>query len=186
MSNDEPMSDIFLMPGGFHFGGPGTRIRTVLGSCVSITLWHPVRRIGGMCHYMLARRPATHQRTHLDGKYGEDAIQLCLNAAKAHGVSPLEFEFKLFGAASMFSGASAQGSCVDGACNIATGSCPNVPCANARIARLLLAQNGLEAVAEDLGGESHRSLVFDIDSGRVWRRHAMQVIPKQARVINSN
>jgi chemotaxis protein CheD len=31
-------------------------IRTVLGSCVSITLWHPVKRVGGMCHFLLPTR----------------------------------------------------------------------------------------------------------------------------------
>lgn len=48
--------DIFLQPGEWYFGEGNTRVRTTLGSCVAIVLWHPVRRIGGMCHYMLPSR----------------------------------------------------------------------------------------------------------------------------------
>ncbi len=38
---------VTLKAGEFHFGGGPTRISTLLGSCVSITLWHPRKRIGG-------------------------------------------------------------------------------------------------------------------------------------------
>ena len=50
--------EIFLQPGDFYFGDKDTRIRTILGSCVSITLWHPTRLIGGMCHFLLPFRGA--------------------------------------------------------------------------------------------------------------------------------
>ena len=40
--------EIFLHPGEFYFGDRHTRIRTLLGSCVSIILWHPRLLIGGM------------------------------------------------------------------------------------------------------------------------------------------
>ncbi|MBL8511280.1 MAG: chemotaxis protein CheD, partial [Betaproteobacteria bacterium] len=56
MSDTSFVMDIFLQPGEFYFGDADTRIRTLLGSCVSITMWHPTRRIGGMCHYMLPTR----------------------------------------------------------------------------------------------------------------------------------
>jgi chemotaxis protein CheD len=38
--------------GRFRFGEGLPRITTVLGSCVSIILWHPQLIHGGMCHYM--------------------------------------------------------------------------------------------------------------------------------------
>lgn len=53
MNTADSMQLVTLQPGEFHFGGANTRIQTLLGSCVAITLWHPIRRIGGMCHYML-------------------------------------------------------------------------------------------------------------------------------------
>jgi chemotaxis receptor (MCP) glutamine deamidase CheD len=35
----EGLHEVFLNPGEFHFGEGTTRISTLLGSCVSITLW---------------------------------------------------------------------------------------------------------------------------------------------------
>ena len=63
----EPV-EIYLMTGEFHFGGKDTRIHTVLGSCVSITVWHPRLHIGGMSHSMRpcrGNKPGTHN---LDGR----------------------------------------------------------------------------------------------------------------------
>ena len=48
MKKPDHVIEIFLQPGDFYFGGADTRIRTILGSCVSITMWHPTRLIGGM------------------------------------------------------------------------------------------------------------------------------------------
>ena len=50
MTHGRNIVDVFLQPGDIHFGGADTRIRTVLGTCVAISLWHPVRQIGGMSH----------------------------------------------------------------------------------------------------------------------------------------
>ena len=42
--------EVYLPPGGFHFGDEDTRIRTLLGSCVAmITLWHPRFRASAAC-----------------------------------------------------------------------------------------------------------------------------------------
>lgn len=37
--------DIFLQPGEHYVGDADCTIRTLLGSCVSITLWHPAKLI---------------------------------------------------------------------------------------------------------------------------------------------
>ena len=50
MKKPQSVIEIFLQPGELWFGDEQTRIRTILGSCVAVTLWHPGRRIGGMCH----------------------------------------------------------------------------------------------------------------------------------------
>jgi chemotaxis protein CheD len=49
--------ELFLHPGEYAFGDAQTRIRTLLGSCVAITFWHPVLKTGAMCHYLLPARP---------------------------------------------------------------------------------------------------------------------------------
>ena len=35
---------LFLMPGQWYFGGKASELRTLLGSCVAVTLWHPAKR----------------------------------------------------------------------------------------------------------------------------------------------
>jgi len=74
--------DIFLRPGDHYFTDrKNTRIRTLLGSCVSITFWHPRLLIGGMCHYMLPERgnELRAEDWHApDGRYADEAVALLL------------------------------------------------------------------------------------------------------------
>lgn len=49
MKQSEHAVEIFLQPKDFYFGDENARLRTLLGSCVSITMWHPTKLIGDMC-----------------------------------------------------------------------------------------------------------------------------------------
>ena len=93
--------DIFLHPGDFYFGDKETRIRTLLGSCVTITLWHPRLQIGGMCHYLLPMKHHNKQ-TALDGRYADDAIKLFLQELHRTGTWPADYEVKMFGGGDQF------------------------------------------------------------------------------------
>ena len=42
---------------------------------MALTLWHPQRRLGGMCHYLLPERGGA-TTVGLDGRYGTEAIDL--------------------------------------------------------------------------------------------------------------
>ena len=143
--------EVYLHPGEWAFGGPDLVIRTLLGSCVSITLWHPKLRRGGMCHYMLGPRP--HERIHhFSGKYADEALLLMIREALATGARISAFQAKLFGGGAMFSGSGSV--CED----------------NVEAARRLTRQLGFHLVAEDLGGGTHRSLVFEVATGEVYVR----------------
>lgn len=145
--------EVFLNPGGFHFGRKPTRISTLLGSCVSITLWHPRRHIGGMCHYMLTERDRTAQAP-LDGRFANEAFALFLQQVEAAGTHPREYQAKLFGGANMLSDLS--GGQIDiGPRNVAYG-------------RALLAAKNIALIAEHVGGSGRRKLHFDVGSGDVW------------------
>lgn len=78
MKTPEGVLEIFLQPGEFYFGDEKTRIRTLLGSCVAITMWHPKLNIGGMCHYMLPQNRRKETAHVLDGRYAVDAMQMFL------------------------------------------------------------------------------------------------------------
>lgn len=91
-------SGLMLMPGELYLGGAPTQVRTLLGSCVAITLWHPSRLIGGMCHFMLPQRqrPA-HEPA--DGRYGVEAVDAMVQVIERAGLKTREFVAHLYGGA---------------------------------------------------------------------------------------
>jgi chemotaxis protein CheD len=93
-----PGQDVFLMPGQLYFGAKAHKVRTLLGSCVAVTLWHPKSRLGGMCHYLLPARKRTTGMP-LDGRYGDEALQLLVECIKRAGAKPSEFETYFYGGA---------------------------------------------------------------------------------------
>jgi chemotaxis protein CheD len=152
VSTDE-IKDVFLKPGEFYFGHGNTRISTLLGSCVSITLWHPRRKIGGMCHYLLTERVRPEAAV-LDGRFASEAFDLFLLHMKAAGTRPSEYQAKLFGGANMLSSLST--------------SKQEIGPRNIDYGRRLLASQHIALMAEHVGGNGRRKLRFDLDSGEVW------------------
>lgn len=149
--------EIHLLPGDFHFGGENTRIHTVLGSCISITVWHPQLRIGGMSHSMLPSRckPGKHN---FDGRYADEAIELLLREIGKRHTRPGDYQVKLFGGGQMF--------------RRHFGENPfNVAGRNVEAARVLLEASGFNIYAEQVGGSGHRRIFFDVSDGNVWVKH---------------
>ena len=102
----KPGEHLVLMPGQMHLGQQAASVRTLLGSCVAITLWHPVRRIGGMCHFLLPqrqRRPGDAP----DGRYGDEAVEAMVKTLETLRAEPREFVAHLYGGADTMSGCSA-------------------------------------------------------------------------------
>lgn len=171
MIADTDKKNIFLQPGDFHFADQKTRISTLLGSCVAITLWHPKKLIGGMCHYMLPSPPLRTDSEQLNGKYAEDVMAMFLQKIKAAGTRPYEYQAKVFGGGHMFSKITSTPHCTPsyGKC-FQSLSCKNVACKNALIAPYLLQKHGFKITNHDLGGTQHRKVIFELWSGDVWLR----------------
>jgi chemotaxis protein CheD len=170
--------EIFLKQGEVYFGDRDTRIRTVLGSCVAITMWHPDLLIGGMCHYMLPSRHPRGKKFHcrirdsaigfpsrratdkkeLDGKYADEALELMFTEIQRSGTHADDYQMKLFGGGNMFPFTTKP-------------RAQHVGLKNIEVVSQLLAHNGLKVRAEHLGGVGHRNLIFDISNGHVWMRH---------------
>jgi chemotaxis protein CheD len=93
-----PGENLMLMPGQMHFGSDAASVRTLLGSCVAVTLWHPGRRIGGMCHFLLPTRSRKSGEA-LEGKYGDEALEAMVARLRLARTEPAEYEAHLYGGA---------------------------------------------------------------------------------------
>ena len=151
--SDPGIIDVMLLPGDYAVGGPRHRIRTLLGSCVSITLWHPGARIGAMSHYLLAQNATPGHE--LNARYGDDALALMLAELGLSGVHGRDCQAKVFGGGQMFP---------------ALGRRETVGQKNGEAARRLLKKHGIALVSESLFGAGHRQIVFDVGTGDVWSR----------------
>jgi chemotaxis protein CheD len=150
---------IFLQPGGYYFADRDTRIRTVLGSCVSMTFGHPQLRVGGMCHYLLPKRDRVRRAGDWSGCYADEAIGLMLKKIDAVGASYKEYQVKLFGGGNMFPETPKSG-------------LPQVGPRNVQAARQLVKQHGFTCVSEHLDGIGHRNVIFEVRNGEVWVKHS--------------
>lgn len=158
MNRSDSVLDIFLQPGDLYFGDRDTRIRTLLGSCVAITLWHPILMIGGMCHYLLPEYRLRNISDQLDGRYANEALLIFLQEIKNAGTHPSEYEVKMFGGGNQFP----------------THSTPNtlsIPDKNIQAGKSLLTQHGFKLKASDTGGIGHRNIILELWNGHIWMQH---------------
>lgn len=152
--------EIYLQPGQWWFGSEH-RLRTVLGSCIALTLWHPAQRTGGMCHFMLPRRATPVAPGEYDGRYADEALALLLAEIAARRHNPYHYQVQMFGGGRMFGDSS----------ELADAGAVAVPRQNIEAARQLLKQHRLHLTAEHVGELGHRQIVFDLRSGQVEVQH---------------
>lgn len=156
MGQCKDLIDIFLPPGEFFVADGNYRIRTMLGSCVSITLWHPATRWGAMSHFLLhTRGNAGLMKPDLDARYGDEALRLMLDDLARQGISPTQCQGKIFGGGNMFTS------------HVHAGAI-NVGRRNGEAARAMLCDYGIPVVTESLFGMGHRQIIFDVSNGDVW------------------
>lgn len=167
MQTPTHVNEVFLAPGDYWFGGQGTRVRTLLGSCVAITLWHPKKLLGGMCHYMLPER-LNKCSIRPDGKYADEVFSLLLQEIAKAETRLQEYEIKMFGGGDMFPSTASRQEISIGSKNVEAG-------------QQLLMQHGISCKVTDVEGVGHRTVMFDIWSGHVWVRRGVVVrsLPSQ-------
>ena len=162
---DQKCIDIFLMPGDCFVGDEQYRVRTLVGSCVSVTLWHPRLRVGAMSHFLLpgtSRKRAKPGAGAGTGTYGVDAMDYLLAELARRGVPLAQCEGKIFGGGAMFP---------------RHARVKDIGMQNGDCARALMHEHGIRIVSESLFGVGHRQLIFTIRTGEVLSR---QVPPEFA------
>ncbi len=146
--------EIFLHPGEYHWSGESTRIRTILGSCVAVCFWHPTRKIGGMCHFVLSGSSPRDGdfKKHAPAHFSDDAFSLLIRDSKKSGCKPGEFQVYVLGGGNLLP---------DRKNHKAIGR-QNIESAYRMIDHLNLNISG-----KDLGGNVHRKVIFDLWSGKI-------------------
>lgn len=144
-----PADGTFLRPGDYFVGSRGP-VRTLLGSCVSVTLWHPQRRVGAMSHFVLWARPAAGAAA--DPRYGADALRLMISALARLGVDYRACQARVVGGGNMF--APRRGT-------------PSIGRSNGLHACRALDALGVAVASRSLFGDGYRRVSFDPASGEV-------------------
>ncbi|WP_061222850.1 chemotaxis protein CheD [Leptospira weilii] len=158
MTEPDTVRDVFLQPGGFCWGRRDLRIRTLLGSCISICFWNPALLYGGMAHVMLPSK--SDYGASLNAKYADDAIQLFFEKIEQTGGKASQYQIKLFGGASMFSTEEEK--------LLEIKSVRDIGMKNIRSVKEFLSKNRLPITSEDLGGFSHRRIFFSLWDGEIY------------------
>jgi chemotaxis protein CheD len=151
---------LYLKPGEIFYADTPMVVNTVLGSCVSITMY--VRRlgIGMMSHCMLPSSSESIKRGEDIMKYVDCAILYMNKTVLNAGADKKDTEVKLFGGSNMFA-ISDEDSGV-GNRNV-----------NASID--LLRKLGYTIMSKDTGGQYTRKLYFSLDTGTVYLRKISKI-----------
>ena len=151
-------AEVFLNPGDCHFHSPvpgraqPAGWRTLLGSCISVILWHPERRLAGMSHVVLPRRCGGNEAGALDGRFCDEAITLLLQDIARSVAHPRQFQVYLVGGGRMYHAQSRKFS---------------IGNRNIEAARDQLKQAGFTIRAEHVGKDYYRKVELDLRSGEV-------------------
>ena len=151
---------VFLMPGEHVTGDERHRISTLLGSCVSITLWHPEMLVGAMSHFLLPGSGIDHRQPR-NARYGADALSMMISDLAVRGCDATECEAKIFGGGAMFELPERMGK--------------DIGRRNGESARQMLREAGIRIASESLFEAGHRRIIFSIKNGEVWVRHEQPV-----------
>ena len=148
----DDINRVFLLPGEYLVSKQPHIISTLLGSCVSVCLYHPQHHFGGMNHYMLTASPAGVR----SGKYGDYAIQVLLQFMERACGSLAGVEAMIFGGANVVG-------------NIGSGE--QIGERNIALAREMMRKNGIRVTREQVGGNAGLKLHYQNWDNKI------QVIP---------
>ncbi len=145
-----------LAPGDFVYGVRGKqKYFTVLGSCISLVLWHPQSQFYAMCHYVNPQTPPGESPCSLvKGRYADQVLPYLEKQLLKYAIHPDELELTLCGGASS-----------TGANNLARHY--QIARLNIEAAHGFIHKNQLRIKIEDTGGQLARRLRFDSKTGEL-------------------
>jgi chemotaxis protein CheD len=151
-------SSVYLRPGEWFTGQERALIKTILGSCVAVTMFHRSTGFAAICHALM---PSCEQKKSCTGycqgfsRYADCIVRRMSEMFLHRGVKTENIEVKLFGGADTLSSKSlASESLKVGARNIEQ-------------ARKSLDEVGMRLSTSDVGGSTGRKIFFDTATGEV-------------------
>ena len=131
-----------------------------LGSCIGLSLYDPVNKVGGMLHFQLPTSTMDADRARqVPLMFADTGMAWLLQEMEALGALKRRMQVKLAGAAQMLNDASTF----------------NIGRRNHAAIRKLLWQHGMLIAAEHVGGSLPRNLYLNVSSGGVTMKIANEV-----------
>ena len=130
---------------------PGAELVTYsLGSCLGITIYDPLKKIGGLLHLMLPDSNIDSAKAiTMPHMFVDTGVPRLFHAAYHLGADRARLVIKVAGGAQLLD----------------AGSVFNIGARNAEAFKKLLAQQGLKIHAEETGGVGSRTLRLDLENG---------------------
>lgn len=153
--DDSTVLNQYVLPGQVFASAAPTRYVTVLGSCVAVCLFDPVREVGGLNHFLLPGLPQKPDEAE-PLRWGVPSIVRLLEQVLAVGAQRGALQAKVFGGAQITARAVPEPMRI-GQRNIET--------ALAELDRLRIA-----VVNQSLGGALGRKIIFESHTGMVWAK----------------
>lgn len=131
-----------------------------LGSCVGITLYDPVKKIGGLAHIMLPNSEISRRELNR-AKYADTAIPEMIKLMQSLGAACNRMEGKLAGGAQMFSFTS-------------NNELMKIGPRNVEACKFMLQKYSIPIKAQDTGANYGRTIEFNIATGILLVRSVQQ------------
>ena len=150
------LNNVTIHPGEYKVSDEDIIISTVLGSCISVALFDPKKKQGGMNHFLLPKDGIANltEKTIIkqEYRYGLYAMEILINSLLKMGSQKKNLVAKVFGGSEMFE---------------MTVRVSNVGKQNREFALLFLKNEEIPVVASDLGGKLGRKVLYFPQTGRI-------------------
>ena len=128
-----------------------------LGSCIGIALWDPTTRIGGLAHVMLPDSTAIRGTGNNPAKFADTGMKEIIRQMEQMGANVRRMEAKMAGGATMFQYQTKS-------------ELTKIGERNAEACREILKSMGIPLLAEDVGKNYGRTIVYETETGKLLIR----------------
>jgi len=160
-TNEQAPKDLpvtYLKPAEMHVTDKPSVVRTILGSCLAVTMFNQRLGFSAICHALLPSpdsQDADNHEPFNKNRYVESVLPEMIRKMREQGIEPNEIEVKVFGGADLMSSPEERK------------SHRPVGKLNVALALQILETQGFQVSVKDVGGTVGRKIFFYTHSGEV-------------------